>query len=276
LPSRITLLTDFGSADGYVAAMRGVIASHCPSAIVDDAGHDIAPGDVHAAAHALSRYWLLYPPGTVHIVVVDPGVGGERRAIVVRTHSRVGVGPDNGVLESMLQEGAEVREITNSALVRAAPSATFHGRDVFAPVAAFLACGGAIASAGQPAHEPARLPASPPVHTPDRVLGHVIHIDRFGNVITDLPGDAAMQNDEIWLSDRRIGSLRRTYSDVATGEILALVGSNGMIEICVRDGNAARALGITRQTIATLSRAHGTRSPGVELFPEQPSHPHGE
>src|SRR5690606_8452553 len=139
--TRITLLTDFGTADGYVAAMKGVIAARAPGVVVDDASHDVPPGDVAAAAWTLSRYWNLYPPGTVHVVVVDPGVGSERRALAAEVDGRLFVAPDNGVLTWVLAEAgdAAVVAIEAARLFRTPVSATFHGRDVFAPVAAELA-----------------------------------------------------------------------------------------------------------------------------------------
>ncbi|MGH7500668.1 MAG: SAM hydrolase/SAM-dependent halogenase family protein [Longimicrobiales bacterium] len=246
-PRRITLLTDFGTADGYGAAMRGVIASRCAGAMVEDASHDIAPGDVRAAAHALSRYWFLYPAGTVHVVVVDPGVGSGRRGIAVLADGRIGVGPDNGVFEPMLNvANANVHDITNAAVLPLDRSNTFHGRDVFAPAAAFLSCGGEVDSLGPRLAEPVRLAASRPETEGDRTIGRIVHIDRFGNLITDIPGELAGPNTEIWLADRRIGAVRRTYSDVTRGEFLAVIGSTGLVEISVRDGNAAGALGVNR------------------------------
>jgi S-adenosylmethionine hydrolase len=251
---RLTLLTDFGTADGYVAAMRGVIASRCPDAPVDDASHDIPPGDVQAAAHALSRYWKLYPIGTIHVVVVDPGVGGTRHAIAVLADGRIGIGPDNGVLEPMLAMGEEVRIISNAALTAGEPSATFHGRDVFAPVAAHIACGGTMNEVGDALEEPVRLVCASPVRQQDRLVGRVVHVDRFGNLITNL-SSADGPGTEVWLGERRIGALRRTYGDVPSGELLALIGSTGFVEISVRDGSAARSLGLGRGTPVELRSA---------------------
>jgi hypothetical protein len=252
-PRRITLLTDFGSADGYVAAMRGVIARHCPTVAVDDASHAIPPGDVQGAAHALSRYWRLYPAGTVHVVVVDPGVGSTRRALVVAAQDRIALGPDNGVLEPILSVAQEIREISNRALLAQDPSATFHGRDVFAPVAAFLACGGILEEVGDVWGEPVRLPSAAPLQQGDRLVGRIVHVDSFGNLITNLPGADALQA-EVWLGERRVGAIRRTYADVATGGLLAVIGSTGMVEISVRDGSAARVLEAGRGVAVELRK----------------------
>src|SRR5690606_33505136 len=178
LMTRITLLTDFGTADGYVAAMKGVIAARAPGIVIDDASHDIPPGDVAAAAWTLSRYWNLYPPGTVHVVVVDPGVGSERRALAAEVDGRLFVAPDNGVLTWVLAEAgdAAVVAIEAARLFRTPVSATFHGRDVFAPVAAELARrAGAgpsrfrevLADLGPEVADPVRLPLPRPHRGPD-------------------------------------------------------------------------------------------------------------
>lgn len=244
---RITLLTDFGTADGYVAAMKGVIASIAPDALVDDASHDVPPGDVVAAAHALARYWRLYPPGTVHVVVVDPGVGSERRAIAVQAAEQYFVAPDNGVLTPVLDaEGAEVRALEAPAYRRPDVSSTFHGRDVFAPAAAYLACGVPIARLGPPVLDPIRLEAPAPTRDGAGVRGLVVHVDRFGNLVTNIPGAWVEDAGEVLVAGRSAGPVRRTYADVAPGELLALVGSNGSVEIAVRDGSAAERLGIGR------------------------------
>lgn len=250
---RVTLLTDFGTADGYAAAMRGVIASHCRHVNVEDASHDVPPGDIAAAAHALSRFWLLYPPGTIHVVVVDPGVGGARRALAVSADGRIGIGPDNGALNPLLDAASEVRSITNETLFVRDPSATFHGRDIFAPVAAFLACGGALADVGEPIDDPVRLPRAEPVIQEERVLGRIMHVDRFGNLITNI-GAALAHDKAVWIADRRIGPLHRTYADVLSGELLAIIGSTGMVEISVRDGSAAQVLGAGRGVTIELRR----------------------
>src|SRR5688572_28070512 len=140
---RITLLTDFGTRDGYVAALKALIDSICPTAAIDDASHDLPPGDVVHAAFTLRRYWKLYPPGTIHLVVVDPGVGSERRGLAAAAEDRVLIGPDNGVLALAWREarGVSVVSLNNPRFQREERSATFHGRDVFAPAAGHLACG---------------------------------------------------------------------------------------------------------------------------------------
>lgn len=245
LPGRLTLLTDFGSADGYVAAMRGVIASRAPACMIDDASHDVPAGDVRAAAFALAKYWKRYPPGTVHVVVIDPGVGTDRRPIVVAAAGRYGVGPDNGVLTPMLEEVESIHEIRAAGLMTAEPSATFHGRDIFAPAAAFIAAGGVPEAVGPPVTDPVVLAEDPPVRMPDAVYGRIVHVDRFGTLVTNVTADLAT-GAKVEVGGIRVGPVRRTYGDVAAGEPVALIGSDGRLEIAVRDGNAASLLGLGR------------------------------
>jgi S-adenosylmethionine hydrolase len=234
--SRVTLLTDFGTRDGYVAAMKGVIATIAPSVFIDDVSHDLPPGDILAAAFALRRYWKLYPAGSVHLIVVDPGVGSNRSAIALSAEGRFLVGPDNGVF-TFIPAQHVVRLNTNDAA-----SNTFHGRDVFAPAAARLAAGALLTSLGDEAGVLTRieLPAA------GAQTGEVIAIDRFGNLITNLTTAASVE------IDGQMIPLRRTYADVAAGELLALINSDGLLEIAVRNGSAAETLGVSRGAVVTL------------------------
>lgn len=248
---RVTLLTDFGGSDGYVAAMRGVIASIAPLAIIEDAAHDIPPGDVSAAAWALARYWQLYPVGTVHVVVVDPGVGSQRRPLAMEAFGRHIVAPDNGCATLVLAEvpAARVHAIENTALLRHPVSRTFHGRDVFAPVAAHLAMGVPLESVGPVMDDAVRLPLPAPRRSGDTLHGAIVHVDRFGNLITNLPGEVAAQVFELDVDGRSVGPIHETYASVAPGEVLALIGSAGLIEISVRNGSAAAVLGAARGSV---------------------------
>ena len=241
--SVITLLTDFGTADGYVAEMKGVLLSGAPGAQLVDASHDLPAQDVELARLTLARYWRRYPPGTVHLVVVDPGVGTDRRAIAVASHQRLLVGPDNGVLSpAMLLPGAEAVELA----VPHGASSTFHGRDVFAPAAARLAAGAALAALGQPVSDCVIRRTIEPVRQPDgSVRGQVIAVDRFGNLITNLvsgrPGTLHVAGHAL--------PLRRRYADAAPLALLALTGSSGLIEVARRDGSAADALALGRGAV---------------------------
>ena len=240
----ITLLTDFGAADGYVPAMKGVIASIAPDARLEDAGHDIAPGDVAGAAFALLRYALLYPAGTVHVVVVDPGVGSERRGIAAEADGRCLVGPDNGVFSHVLGSAEDVRfvALTNAEYFRESVSPTFHGRDVFAPVAAHIANGMALEELGPQVTDPVRLEWPEPVPDGTEVSGVVLHVDRYGNLITNIRSELVASGAAVRVGELVVGRLQRTYADVAEGEVVPLIGSLGLVEISVRDGNAAQLL----------------------------------
>ncbi|HUG42114.1 MAG TPA: SAM-dependent chlorinase/fluorinase [Longimicrobiales bacterium] len=242
--TRVILLTDFGTADGYAAAMAGVIASAAPQAIVEHAAHDVAAGDLFGAALALSRYAHLYPAGTVHLVVVDPGVGTTRRALAAELGGRFFVAPDNGVLTLVLRDAASARLVRLSD--RDAPSATFHGRDVFAPAAGRLAAGTPLEELGPAVDDPVLLELPAPARHPDGVYGEVLHVDRFGNLITNIPAAWARSAGEVWLGFARVGPLRTTYGDVGDGEPLAVVGSLGLLEVCVRNGSAAHRLSAGR------------------------------
>ena len=254
---RVTLLTDFGTRDGFVGAVKGVLASLAPDASVDDVAHDVPRGDVRAAARTLARYWMHYPAGTVHVVVVDPGVGTARRGLACRSSERFLVGPDNGVLTPALLTGTNARcvridetvDVTEAASI--AP--TFHGRDVFAPVAAALARGGDLDSIGTPMEDPKLLTQPLPTHSDGAVEGEVVGVDRFGNLATNLRGDWARPGDVVEVAGRRL-ELERTYGDVDSGAVLAVVDSEGRIEIAVRDGSAQRALGLGEGAVVRLVR----------------------
>jgi S-adenosylmethionine hydrolase len=245
----ITLLTDFGLEDGYVAAMKGVIAGIAPDADVVDVTHLIPPQDVASGRFRLLTITPYFPPGTVHLAVVDPGVGTRRRAVAVRsTSGSLLVGPDNGLLLGALEADPAVAavELSEPRFWRTpAPSATFHGRDVFAPVAAHLARGVALELLG-PAVPPdslvtVELPPWRPV--PGGAEGAVQAMDRFGNLISNVPG-TVLSGGGAWtasLAGRTVTG-RGTYGDVPPGEALALVGSHGFVEIAVRQGSARNTL----------------------------------
>lgn len=236
----LTLLTDFGTADGYVAEIKGVLLSAVPHATLVDISHDIPPQDVEAARLAVARYWRRFPAGTVHLVVVDPGVGTARPALAVQAEGRVLLGPDNGVLSpALLMPGVRVVSIP----VPAGASPTFHGRDVFAPAAAAIARGTSLDGIGTPARSPVIRRTPEPVRDDDGVLrGEVITVDRFGNLVTNF---IAVRAGVVEIAGRAI-PLRRTYGDVPPGELVAIIGSSGLLEVAVRDGSAARALGLGR------------------------------
>jgi hypothetical protein len=246
----ITLLTDFGTADGYVAELKGMLYTSAPDITVVDLSHDIPPQDVESARLAVARYWRRFPSGTVHVVVIDPGVGSARAALAVSSDGRFLVGPDNGVLSPSLLAGGS-RAV--SLPVPPSASATFHGRDVFAPAAANLATGTPIDSLGPACLDPVIRRTPEARRGPNgSVIGEIIAIDRFGNAISNL---IAPRGGRIEIAGR-VMPIVRTYADAPVGDVIALVGSSGFVEIAQRDGSAARALELTRGTSVTLRSAN--------------------
>jgi hypothetical protein len=246
----ITLLSDFGVQDGYAASMKGVILRICPQAKLVDISHLIPPQVVRSGAYVLYASYEYFPHGTVHLAVVDPGVGTERGALAIRTSHFFFVGPDNGLFSLILKKEAdwEARRLENRQFRLSPLSSTFHGRDLFAPAAAHLALGIPFESLG-----PICSPISPewdePVIEKDKVEGELIHIDRFGNAITNVLHEtlAIRGPAEEWTitaGKSTINSIHQTYGRVKVGEALALTGSTGFIEIAVNQGSAALELGL--------------------------------
>ena len=236
----ITLLTDFGTADGYVAEIKGVLFSLAPDTEIVDLSHDIPPHDVELARLTVARYWRRFPLGTVHLVLVDPGVGTARACLAVESEARYLVGPDNGVLSpALLLPGARAVALP----VPPAAARTFHGRDVFAPAAAALAMGQVLDALGVAVNAPVVRRTKEAVRREDgAVVGEVIAIDRFGNAITNLLG---ARSGVVAAAGRPI-PIRGTYADVAPGAPVAISGSTGLLEIAVREGSAAASLGLVR------------------------------
>lgn len=260
-PRVITLMSDFGSADAYVTAMHGVILFFAPYAVIVDACHDIAAGDIRAASWVLGQYWRLFPPQTVHLAVVDPGVGTDRHALAVEADGHVFLVPDNGVLTWVLREAQEVK------LARLKPdahrpgelSATFHGRDIFAYVAGLLAGGhGQLSDFSEPVRGLVTGDWGIVRKELDRIVGEIVHVDRFGNLITNITQKQVQETG--WASYAvQAGPLTniplyRTYGDVAQGEMLALYGSSGTLEIAVSRGSAAQSSVLKRGTAVVVVR----------------------
>jgi len=253
----ITLLTDFGLADAYVGTMKGVIVSVNPRARIVDLSHGVAPQDVRGAAFLLAGAFGYFPPGTIHVAIVDPTVGSERSAICVRSGGHYFIGPDNGVLSLACYRAGRPRIhlLENERFFLPQTSRTFHGRDVFAPVAAHLSAGVPLEEFGPRARsmERIRVPV-PAMRAGPAVRGQVVHVDGFGNLITNIGRDhirrafSGVEEGDLVLSlgDHRIGGLSGTYSDVGSGKALALFGSFDLLEIAIRDGNASSRLGIGR------------------------------
>ncbi|MBI4553566.1 MAG: SAM-dependent chlorinase/fluorinase [Candidatus Latescibacteria bacterium] len=249
----ITILTDFGVRDGFVGTMKGVILGINPAVTLVDLAHDIAPQDIEEAAFLLRNAYRYFPSGTIHVVVVDPGVGSTRRALIVESPRHTFVGPDNGVFAYIyrMEPEARVTAVTNPAYCLPERSRTFHGRDVFAPVAAHLSRGVSPSACGVPAHDYVRGEVTEPVITPDRIDGHIIHTDRFGNAITDIPEDRFIEATRgrafrVEITTCQFDRLSQSYADVPDGSPLAIFGSAGLLEVAVNGGNAAQALGLKR------------------------------
>jgi S-adenosyl-L-methionine hydrolase (adenosine-forming) len=244
----ITLLTDFGTADGYVAELKGVLVSLAPGVPIIDLSHDIPPQDIAFGRLTVARYWRRFPAGTVHLVVVDPGVGTSRAAIAICSEGRYLVGPDNGVLSpALFSLDARVVQLP----IDPAASATFHGRDVFVPIAAQLALGTPLEQLGDPYASAVRLRTPPPRRDAHGLLhGEVLTIDRFGNIITNL---LTRDTHGMVKIAGRAARLVRTYGEAARGELVALIGSSGFVEVAVCEGSAAAALGVERGAGVVLS-----------------------
>ena len=238
----ITLLTDFGAADGYVAEVKGALFRLAPGVTLVDVTHDIPPGDVVAAAYVLGRTWRAFPEGTVHLVVVDPGVGTDRRAIAAEAGGHRFVAPDNGVLSRIIEAGG-ARVV--SLRVSATASPTFHGRDVFAPAAARLLAGEPLAALGAEAGGPVLLPPPRLERRGHAYVGEVVHVDRFGTLVTSVPGTAVGTGGSVRIAGHDV-PVGRTFADAAPGALVAFVGSSGAVEIAVWDGRADEVLGAGR------------------------------
>jgi S-adenosylmethionine hydrolase len=236
----ITLLTDFGLSDSYVAEVKGVLLSRAPppGVMLVDVTHQVPPGDVRAGQFILARVWHRFPAGTVHLVVVDPGVGTARRALAAAAGGHLFVAPDNGVLSFLV----DPRFVSLPIPSDAAP--TFHGRDVFAPAAAALASGTRLERLGSPITDATHAPLPTPHHDGTALMGEVVYVDRFGTLISNIPGPAVEPGVRIRVAGTDVGALRRTFGDVERGTLVAFVGSGGTVEVAVRDGSAARLLGV--------------------------------
>jgi S-adenosylmethionine hydrolase len=245
----ITLLTDFGTRDSYVAELRAVLVSAAPAATLVDVTHEVPAGDVRAAMYLLGRTWRRFPPGTIHLAVVDPGVGTDRRALALSHGGHLFVGPDNGLFTPVLQDATIVRlRVPHGA----AP--TFHGRDVFAPAAARLAGGKPLATLGAGVTDPVMLPIPAPGRTADGLAGQVVYVDCFGTLVTNLPGVAARDASHVVVGGEFRAPLGRTFSDVGMGESVAFPGSGETIEVAVRGGSAAQRMGAGVGTEVLLRR----------------------
>ena len=251
----MTLTTDFGFRDGYAGAMKGVVLSLAPGATVVDISHGVPPQDVVAGAVALAQAAPLYPPGTIHVAVVDPEVGGARADLLVEAGGSFFVGPDNGVLSLAARANRRIWRIEAPAFRREPVSPTFHGRDVFAPTAGRLAAGASPEEAGPRVEKMTDLAAPVVRQRAGRVEGRVIHVDAFGNLITSIGVEHVTPEASIEVEGT--GGvyhpvLARTFSDVEPGALVAYFGSGGQLEIARRNGSAAQHVGAERGSIVRV------------------------
>ena len=259
----VCLLSDLGTADTYVGVMKAVILGICPQARIVDLCHDIPPQGIQPAAFLLDTAWSYCPEGTIHVVVVDPGVGSERRVLALEAHGQQFVAPDNGVLTYVIASARDYRAFSVERRDYFLPevSPTFHGRDIMAPVAARLALGLPIESVGPELRDtPQRFPISRPVLVGGALVAHVVHVDRFGNLVTDLSeGDLLTWQREVGgeqfvirVGDSVIEEVRVTYAGVNPGDLIALFGSTGRLEVALNMGNAASCLGVGTGAIVII------------------------
>jgi S-adenosylmethionine hydrolase len=245
----ITLTTDFG--DGrFIAQLKGVLLTMCRDAVIVDIAHDLPAHDIDSTIYLLRDVVPAFPMSAIHLVVVDPGVGTSRRGLALRSgHAGAGgqyfVGPDNGLFTEFC-EGATVHQLSEGGPRRAVVSAVFHGRDVFAPAAAHLANGLAMDALGPLIHDPVKRTLPKPRVSRHEVVGQVLFADRFGNITTNIEASQIPQAGEdglrVEIGWAKLDRLSRTYGDVAIGEMVALIGSNGRLEVAVREGSAAQRL----------------------------------
>jgi S-adenosylmethionine hydrolase len=248
----ITLTTDFGLSDGFVGAMKGVILGINPQAIIVDITHDIAPQNIAQGAFLLAHAVQYFPARAIHVVVVDPGVGSARRAIALQIGETIFAAPDNGVLSYALrntQHATRAVHLNKSQYWLPRVSHTFHGRDIFAPVAAHLSLGVPLDALGEPIDDWVRLALPEPTQRADgAIVGAVVHVDRFGNVVTNISEEmlAAMDRARVIVSiaGRTLHGVKETYADAARGELIALISSSWHLEIAAREGNGAQELGV--------------------------------
>ena len=251
VPSIVALLTDFGIRDSYVAEMKGVMLSLNPNLRLIDISHSVPPGDVKCAAYLLWRSRRWFPDGTIFLSVIDPGVGSDRKILLLQTKEHYYVGPDNGLFTMVSEEcDCRVWEVSDRKFMGREISGTFHGRDIMAPVCGHLSLGEMEPSAfGAPVERIVRLDMTAPSIDGTGVEGEIISVDRFGNAITNITADRLADLGShaclsVSIGRLQVGTIRRTFSSVGDGETVAYAGSAGLLEMAVNGGDFARLYGI--------------------------------
>ena len=246
----ITLTTDFGTQDHYVSIMKAVMLGITPAVRLIDISHDIPPQDIMAGAWVIRNTAFEFPKGSIHLVVIDPGVGTDRKPIALKINNQFFVGPDNGIFSLITNEFKfKAYNLNKPEYWRKDRSRTFHGRDIFSPVAAYLSQGVNLSDMGDPIKELVSYHWAVPIGDRDGIQGWVIHIDRFGNLITNiseqlLEDTAGRRKVRVYVGNTIIDHMVNTFGDVETGEPAAFIGSSGMLEIGINKGNAAEMLGV--------------------------------
>lgn len=252
----ITLLTDFGEKDGFVGTMKGVILSINPNAKIVDINHQIPAQDIEAGAFVLNCSYHYFPTGTIHVAVVDPGVGTERKILAVQANDHFFLAPDNQVLKHILNsdETLTVVEVLNKQFFLNAVSQTFHGRDIFAPVAAHLSRGIPIDKFGLKIHHYNRGKIEQPVVTQTGIIGCILYIDNFGNLITNINHSIINRPvSSIELGEIKIKKISNSYGEAETNQPVALIGSSGYLEIAVKNANAQELLSAERKDVIQIN-----------------------
>ena len=242
----ITLTTDFGTRDGYVGAVKGVIKRINPDAELVDISHEVEPFDILGAAFLLSNFYIFFPRGTVHLTVVDPGVGSQRQPLLIRSQDFFFVGPDNGIFSFVLQDETitDIVVLSNDKYFLAEPSVTFHARDIFAPVAAYLSRGIDVNEFGPAAKECLKFVIPEPKLSKGKLRGEIIHVDGFGNLVTNIAAESLRGRKiaAITVGRKRIERMVRSYSEIKEGQVGALMGSSNLLEIALNQESARQAL----------------------------------
>lgn len=245
----ITLITDFGTKAGYLGALKGVILKINPEVELVDITHEVNPFDVWEGAWVLNSCYQFFPSGTIFLVVVDPGVGGPRKLLLIKSEDYYFVGPDNGVFSFVYEKEKilEMIHITNEKYFIGKPSSTFHGRDIFAPVAAYISLGVKMDEFGKTASECFKFKIPSPQISKNKIIGEILYVDSFGNLITNINQNLVdkvkrMNSLEIICKGKRTKKISRSYFEGKEKEILALVGSSGFLEISTNQDNAQRIL----------------------------------
>ena len=255
----LTLTSDFGLTDHYVAVMKGVILTICPQARIVDVSHGVRPFEIAEGAYLIAQAYPCFPRKTVHVVVVDPGVGTSRRPILLEAAGQYFVGPDNGVLSMIYsREKHKVRLISNDRYFRKPVSRTFHGRDIFSPVAAHLAAGVPPSRMGKLIQDYLRPSFEKPQRTGKRTwTGRILRIDRFGNIVTNFQAgefpDLERKNFSLEIGPRQVGVMAHNYAECGPGELFLIAGSSGYLEVSVSQGSAAGRIGCQTGASAELT-----------------------